>query len=285
MDSSPTNDALAYLTLPDVAGYLDQIAELDLPVQEIAFTGGEPFMNRDLPSMLGSALERGYRVLVLTNAMKPLLNKRPAPRGPGPALCCPALDPSRLHGSLHAGQARGHPGRGLVEAHARGAQVAGRERLLAWPSPGAPAGGRARATPAPATPGCSPTRTSPWTPMTRAVMVLFPEMDETADVPEITVSCWDILGVAPETMMCATSRMVIKRKGAVSPVVVPCTPVALRPPVRNGPRPRRRGPAGQAQPSPLRHLLRAWRRVVHPPSMSADVDGVLDLGPPGGVRR
>ena len=56
-----------------------------------------------------------------------------------------------------------------------------------------------------------------------AVLVLFPEMDETADVPEITVSCWDILGVAPDTMMCASSRMVIKRRGAAAPVVVPCT--------------------------------------------------------------
>ena len=48
-------------------------------------------------------------------------------------------------------------------------------------------------------------------------------MDASVDVPEITVKCWDILGVAPETMMCATSRMVVKRKGEPRPVVVPCT--------------------------------------------------------------
>jgi hypothetical protein len=56
-----------------------------------------------------------------------------------------------------------------------------------------------------------------------AEMVLFPEMDETKDVPEITVHCWDILGIKPETIMCSTSRMVVKRKGAHSPVVTPCT--------------------------------------------------------------
>ena len=56
-----------------------------------------------------------------------------------------------------------------------------------------------------------------------ARLVHFPDMDAEADVPEITVRCWDILGVAPETMMCVTSRMVIKRKGAEKPVVVPCT--------------------------------------------------------------
>ena len=56
-----------------------------------------------------------------------------------------------------------------------------------------------------------------------ASLVLFPEMDESLDVPEITTSCWGILGVSPDQMMCATSRMVVKRKGAVRPVVVPCT--------------------------------------------------------------
>ena len=45
-------------------------------------------------------------------------------------------------------------------------------------------------------------------------LVLFPEMDEKAEVPEITTACWDILGVNPDDMMCASSRMVVKRKGA-----------------------------------------------------------------------
>ena len=56
-----------------------------------------------------------------------------------------------------------------------------------------------------------------------ANLVLFPEMDAGADVPEITINCWDILGVAPETMMCATSRMIVKRRGSDAPSVVPCT--------------------------------------------------------------
>ena len=48
-------------------------------------------------------------------------------------------------------------------------------------------------------------------------------MDETIDVPEITEACWEILGVDPDNVMCATSRMVVKRKGADRPVVLPCT--------------------------------------------------------------
>jgi hypothetical protein len=54
-------------------------------------------------------------------------------------------------------------------------------------------------------------------------LVLFPEMDEMADVPEITTDCWGILNVSPDAMMCASSRMVVKRKGADKPVVMPCT--------------------------------------------------------------
>jgi hypothetical protein len=56
-----------------------------------------------------------------------------------------------------------------------------------------------------------------------ARLILFPEMDDKRDVPEISTSCWDALDISPEAMMCATSRMVIKRNGADRPVIVPCT--------------------------------------------------------------
>ena len=52
---------------------------------------------------------------------------------------------------------------------------------------------------------------------------LLPEMELTADVPEITTACWGILKKSPAAMMCATSRMVVKRKGADKPTVLPCT--------------------------------------------------------------
>jgi hypothetical protein len=53
--------------------------------------------------------------------------------------------------------------------------------------------------------------------------VLFPEMDEMAEVPEITTACWDILNKAPTEVMCSNSRMVVKHKGADSPSVIACT--------------------------------------------------------------
>ncbi|MFT7593485.1 MAG: MoaA/NifB/PqqE/SkfB family radical SAM enzyme, partial [Paracoccaceae bacterium] len=51
INSSPTNDALVYLTTDEVVGYLDQITARGWPVQEIGFTGGEPFMNPDMIAM------------------------------------------------------------------------------------------------------------------------------------------------------------------------------------------------------------------------------------------
>ena len=56
-----------------------------------------------------------------------------------------------------------------------------------------------------------------------AALVLFPEMDAEADVAEITTACWDLLGVHPSDMMCASSRMVVRRKGAAGPAVLACT--------------------------------------------------------------
>jgi hypothetical protein len=54
-------------------------------------------------------------------------------------------------------------------------------------------------------------------------LMLLPEMDERIDVPEITTACWGILNKSPSQMMCASSRMVVKRRGAEKPVVLPCT--------------------------------------------------------------
>src|SRR5260221_7646067 len=90
IESSPRNDRLAYLSLAQAILYLDEIARDGLPTEEIGFTGGEPFMNPELIAMLEVCLARGFKVLVLTNAMRPMqrltapladLNRR---RGAGP---------------------------------------------------------------------------------------------------------------------------------------------------------------------------------------------------------
>ncbi|MDP4796364.1 MAG: radical SAM protein [Rhodospirillales bacterium] len=221
MDSSPKNDALAYITLAEMRTYLDEIDAGHMQVEEIAFTGGEPFMNPDIIDMLGEALARGYRVLVLSNAMKPMHQKRAR-----------LLDLKQRFGKAlsirvsvdHFTRTKHEDVRGkdswppMIEGLRWLAEndfsmaVAGR---TCWDEPETLGRAGYRALFA--------EENIPVDADDPGQLVLFPEMDTNADVPEITVHCWDILGVQPESMMCATSRMVIKRKGADKPVVVPCT--------------------------------------------------------------
>ena len=220
VESSPRNDRLAYLSLDEVRSYLDEIAQIPT-VEEIGFTGGEPFLNREFPAMLGEALARGYRALVLTNAMKPMQRRK-----------AELLDVKARHGgaltvrvSIDHYIPQKHEavrGRGTWRPMLDGLRwlagngfrihVAGR---TLWHEPEAQVrAGFARLFAAEAIPVDA---------QDPGALVLFPEMDAHLDVPEITARCWSILGVSPERMMCASSRMVIRRKGADHPVVVPCT--------------------------------------------------------------
>ena len=51
-------------------------------------------------------------------------------------------------------------------------------------------------------------------------LMLFPEMDPGRDVPEITTACWGILHKSPDDVMCASARMVVKRKGESAPLTL-----------------------------------------------------------------
>ena len=73
--SSPSNDALVYISESEVRDYLGQVRARGWPLREIAFTGGEPFMNPEMIGMARAALEAGFEVLILTNAMRPMMRK------------------------------------------------------------------------------------------------------------------------------------------------------------------------------------------------------------------
>lgn len=63
---SPHNHAHEMMTLAQVEDYLREAETLG--VKEYYFTGGEPFMNRELPEMIEAALRRGP-VTILTNGV------------------------------------------------------------------------------------------------------------------------------------------------------------------------------------------------------------------------
>lgn len=216
IESSPTNDALAYLTLADLTLYLDEIARDGLPVREIGFTGGEPFMNRDFPAMIALAQRRGFEVLVLTNAMRPLRRFETEVR----ALSRHGLTfrVSLDHFTAAAHDAERGAGSfaiaidGIKWLAREGLALAIAGRQLAGESAAAASAGYA-ALFAGLGLACPP-------------LVLFPEMDAAADVPEISTACWGILGIDPDSLMCASSRMVVRRRGAAAPAVLACTLLA-----------------------------------------------------------
>lgn len=221
MDSSPKNDALVYITLAEFRTYLDEIHTHKMDVEEIAFTGGEPFMNPDMIAMLDEALSQGFKVLVLTNAMKPMLNKRDELKRIhdrfGNALSLRiSIDHFTREGHEHI---RGQNTWPLMIEGLRWLGEGGFDIAIAGRTCWDESEDQARAGYRDffAAENITVDADSP------AKLVLFPEMDVDVDVPEITTSCWNILDVSPDAMMCASSRMVVKRKGADSPVVMPCT--------------------------------------------------------------
>tara|TARA_B100000315_G_scaffold201005_1_gene193353 strand:+ start:3598 stop:4557 length:960 start_codon:yes stop_codon:yes gene_type:complete len=221
IESSPTNDRLSYLTQAEVISYLDEIKSEGLKVEEIAFTGGEPFMNPNIISMIEVSLEQGFEVLVLTNAMKPMQHRKPE------LLKLKEQFGSKLSLRISIDH---HTPAGHEELRGRGNWQPMIEGLTWAASNGlnVTAAGRQRW-------GESEADTrAAYAQLFKEIaveidaddplaLVLFPEMNEGLDVPEITIACWEILGVRPDAMMCATSRMIVKRKDADHPVVTPCT--------------------------------------------------------------
>jgi uncharacterized Fe-S cluster-containing radical SAM superfamily protein len=211
IESSPTNDALVYLSLAEAEAFMDEAAMMGTRV--IGFTGGEPFMNPDMIGMMRSALARGFELLVLTNAMRPMRRFEEALTGIGAeqgknVLMRVSLDhhSPELHDAERGAGSFAKAIDGLRWLAAAGFRVAVAGRRFDE----ADAEGHYQ-------------KLLDGLGVETDHLVLFPTMDAKADVPEISEHCWEILGVSPSAMMCATSRMVVKPKGAQRPHVVACT--------------------------------------------------------------
>lgn len=221
IESTPSNDRLVYITAAEVGEYLDEIERENLGTSEIGFTGGEPFMNPDLIPMMGDALARGHRVLLLTNAMRPMEKKADEflalKDAYGDKLeVRVSIDhyTQTLHEKERGPRAWKPMIKGLKWLSEHGFKLSAAGRTM-WneDDPAMRVGYKALFEKE----NISIDADAPHH------LILFPEMDETAEVPEITTDCWGILNVHPDSMMCATSRMVIKHKGAERPTVVACT--------------------------------------------------------------
>lgn len=224
IESTPKNDRLVYLTHAEVVSYLDEIVREKLTTEEIGITGGEPFINPDIIPIMGECLDRGFRLLVLTNAMRPMMKCEKE-----------LLELKYKYGAAltirvsvdHFKQELHEEERGLrswepmmlglkwLSDNGFNIDIAGRTR---W--------GENEKELRQGFDAFFKEHNIKINAHDKKQLMLFPEMDENAPVPEITTACWGILGVNPDDMMCATSRMVVKRKGDDKPSVMACTLLA-----------------------------------------------------------
>ena len=223
IESSPTNDRLVYLTLADIVPYLDELDEAGERNIEIGITGGEPFMAPQILEMLNACLDRGHRVLVLTNAMKPMMRKRVRAglkalntQFPGQFTLRVSLDhyTAKYHDAERGGGGFVATMAGLKWLSESGfaIDIAGRTMWTETEEDARRGYTDLFKRESISIDSSDPTR-----------LVLFPEMTPSSDPPEITTECWSILNKDPTDIMCASQRMVVKRKGAASPTVAACT--------------------------------------------------------------
>lgn len=221
IESSPKNDRLVYITTVEVGQYLKEAQDKRMCPREIGFTGGEPFMNPEIISILNLCLKEGYEVLVLTNATKPMEKKKEEllklKEEFGDSLKIRvSMDhySEKLHAKERGDKAWNPALQGLkwLSENSFSLSVAG--RTLWSESESEIRHGFAQLF---QKEEITVQASKPDS------LILFPEMDEKVEVPEITTECWGILKLNPDDMMCASSRMVVKRKGSKQLTVVACT--------------------------------------------------------------
>lgn len=226
IESTPSNDRLSYLTLEEALPYLNEIQKNGLGTQEIGITGGEPFMNPEILAIMQACLSRGFKLLVLTNAMRPMMR---------PRIQAGLLDLLKTYGKAMTIRVSVDHFKQTLHEEERGPDSwAPMIKGLRWLSRNnfqIDIAGRTR-----------------WgegedelrqgfavlfqqqkicvDALDATQLTLFPEMNDHTHVPEITTDCWNILGVAANDMMCATSRMVVKHKDQEQPSVMACTLLA-----------------------------------------------------------
>ncbi|WP_170463466.1 radical SAM protein [Ruegeria arenilitoris] len=227
--SSPTNDALVYITADEVRDYLNQIEERGWPVREIGFTGGEPFMNPEMIDMTRAALERGYEVLILTNAMQPMMRRKmreglldlQADYGDKLTL---RISVDHFRPELHDEER----GKGSFDKTVTGMEWL-RDNRFNIAIAGRTVWGDSDADSRAGYDAFFQQHRFDIDAQNPGQTVLFPEMDESVEVPEITTACWGILDKSPTSVMCSNARMVVKRKGAERPAVLACTLLPYEP--------------------------------------------------------
>ena len=218
IESSPKNDSLTYLTFEEVKSFIDEAIDKNLGTNEIGFTGGEPFMNKDIMKMIDYSLNKNFKVLVLSNAMKPMLNrtKELIKLNHSNLTIRVSIDhyEKEKHEEIRGKNTYDVMLQGLKWLNENNFNYTLATRLL-WNEKEEDL--RKNFGTFIKNNNLRLDTNSP------KELVTFAEMDEKIDTPEITTSCWDILNKDPNDIMCSWSRMVVRKKNSKNPSVIACT--------------------------------------------------------------
>jgi hypothetical protein len=183
-------------------------------------------MNPDILAIMQACLSRGFELLVLTNAMRPMMR---------PRVQAGLLDLKKVYGNaLTLRVSVDHFKQSLHEEERGADSWAPMIKGLKWLSTnkfqidiaGRTRWGESESELREGFAALFHQQKIAIDALDAKQLTLFPEMNDDTQVPEITTECWDILGVAANDMMCASSRMVVKHKGQDKPSVMACTLLA-----------------------------------------------------------
>ena len=218
IESSPKNDRLDYITFEEVKLFIDEAIDKNLGTKEIGFTGGEPFMNKDVLKMIEYSLSKNFKVLVLSNAMKPMLNKREdlLKINHQDLTIRVSIDhyQKEKHEEIRGKNTFNVMMEGLKWLNQNNFNYALATRLL-WGEQEDQLRDNFNL--------FIDKYNLKLDAKSKEQLVTFAEMDEKVDTPEITTACWNLLGKNPNDMMCSSSRMVVKKKTSPKPSVIACT--------------------------------------------------------------
>ena len=218
IESSPKNDRLVYITFEEVKLFIDEAIDKNLGTKEIGFTGGEPFMNKDVLKMIEYSLSKNFKVLVLSNAMKPMLNKREdlLKINHQDLTIRVSIDhyQKEKHEEIRGKNTFNVMMEGLKWLNQNNFNYALATRLL-WGEQEDQLRDNFNL--------FIDKYNLKLDAKSKKQLVTFAEMDEKVDTPEITTACWNLLGKNPDDMMCSSSRMVVKKKNSPKLSVIACT--------------------------------------------------------------
>lgn len=219
IESSPTNDSLQYINLVDVKKYIKEITENRIDLELIGITGGEPFMNPYIFNILEYLLKLNFKVLILSNGMRPIELKFKQ------LLFLPNLKNLTIRISIdHYKKEKHEKNRGrdtwnklidnLVWLNKNNINLNIASKILEDENEHQVRKGFE---------SLFKNIKVNLDVFKKDILVLFPIMNFVEPATEITQECWKILNKDPSQIMCASSRMIVKKKNQKNTKVLACT--------------------------------------------------------------